>query len=53
MLPGGKSARKAFLLPQGKRCSAKMRLEPAKPVLRIVLKGVASFHNPLVSPNEV
>ena len=39
VLPGGKSERNEFLLPDGKLTSAKILLEPAKPVLRISLKG--------------
>ncbi len=38
-LPGGKSARKAFLLPQGKLCSAKMLLAAYMPPLRITIRG--------------
>ena len=37
---GGKGVRNRLLLPQGKLCSAKIVLEPAKPVLRIPLRGV-------------
>ena len=39
MLPGGKSVRNEFLLPDGKLTSAKILLGPAKPVLRISMKG--------------
>ncbi|MBQ4435155.1 MAG: hypothetical protein II879_03590, partial [Clostridia bacterium] len=40
--PGGKGARKAFLLSQGKLCFAKMLLAPRMSLLRIILGGAAA-----------
>ena len=45
---GGKSARKAFLLTDGKLTSAKMLLAPAKPVLRITIRGKDPPDHPLI-----
>ena len=45
--PGGKSAKNEFLLPDGKLTSAKILLGPAKPVLRISLKGAQPPSQPL------
>ncbi|MBQ4434592.1 MAG: hypothetical protein II879_00735, partial [Clostridia bacterium] len=44
-LPGGKGARKAFLLSQGKLCFAKMLLAPHMSLLRIILGGAAAPPN--------
>ena len=43
--PGGKGARKAFLLSQGKLCFAKMLLAPHMSLLRIILGGAAAPPN--------
>jgi hypothetical protein len=45
-LPGGKSARYAFLLPQGKLCSAKMLLAAYMPPLRISIRGKSPPDHP-------
>ncbi|MBQ6232138.1 MAG: hypothetical protein IJJ80_01365 [Clostridia bacterium] len=45
VLPGGKGARKAFLLSQGKLCSAKMLLAPHMSLLRIIFGGAAAPPN--------
>ena len=45
-LPGGKSAGKEFSLPDGKLTFAKILPGPAKPVLRISVKGPAGPFNP-------
>ena len=45
-LPGGKSAGNEFSLPDGRLTSAKILPGPAKPVLRISLKGPAGPFSP-------
>ncbi|MBQ6233876.1 MAG: hypothetical protein IJJ80_10275, partial [Clostridia bacterium] len=45
VLPGGKGARKAFLLSQGKLCFAKMLLAPHMSLLRITLGGAVAPPN--------
>ncbi|MBO4924939.1 MAG: hypothetical protein J5472_00525, partial [Clostridia bacterium] len=45
-LPGGKGARKAFLLSQGMLCFAKMLLAAHRSLLRITLGGAAAPPNP-------
>ena len=52
-LPGGKSARYAFLLTDGKLTSAKMLLAPAKPVLRIIIRGKTPPDHPLCIAYEL
>ena len=45
--PGRQIRKEAFLLPDGKLTSAKMLLAPAKPVLRITIRGMFPPDHPL------
>ena len=52
-LPGGKSARNAFLLPQGKLCFAKMLLAAYMPPLRIIIRGKVPPDHPFCRIPEI